>query len=73
VTGKHGKPLTPPDGITFDGLIPRLSVTPSGDVWALKAEKRQIASFPKSDSTQGKLLCERENAERCARGIWTKL
>ena len=38
VFDKNGKPLTPPEGITFDGklgLMQGIIVTPSGDVWVL--------------------------------------
>ena len=40
-----GKPLTPPEGITFDGklgLMQGVIVTPSGDVWVLGVEKSQL-------------------------------
>jgi hypothetical protein len=42
---KNGKPLTPPEGITFNGqldLMQGIIVTPGGDVWAL-----QLLYFPK--------------------------
>src|SRR5215470_17297999 len=38
VFDKNGKPLTPPEGITFDGrlgLMQGIIATPNGDVWAL--------------------------------------
>ncbi|HTO72840.1 MAG TPA: hypothetical protein VMJ30_03425, partial [Gemmatimonadales bacterium] len=68
VFDKNGKPLTPPDGITFDGklgLMQGVIVTPSGDVWVLGLEKRQLVFFPKGDLTKGKLLCEGDAAEPC--------
>ena len=46
VFDKDGKPLTPPEGITFDGklgLMQGVIVTPSGDVWVLGIEKSQLA------------------------------
>jgi streptogramin lyase len=45
VFDKNGKPLTPPDGITFDGklgLMQGVIVTPNGDVWALGVTKNQL-------------------------------
>jgi hypothetical protein len=68
VFDKNGKPLTPPDGITFDGklgLMQGVIVTPSGDVWVLGLEKSQLVFFPKGDLTKGKLLCEGASAEPC--------
>ena len=68
VFDKNGKPLTPPDGITFDGklgLMQGVIVTPSGDVWALGLEKSQLVFFPKGDLSKGKLLCEGDSAEPC--------
>jgi hypothetical protein len=68
VFDKNGKPLTPPDGITFDGklgLMQGVIVTPSGDVWVLGVEKSQLVFFPKGDYTKGRLLCEGESAEPC--------
>src|SRR5262245_5088977 len=48
VFDKNGKPLTPPEGITFNGqlgLMQGIIVTPSGDVWALGVSKRQLLHF----------------------------
>ena len=56
VFDKNGKPLTPPEGITFDGklgLMQGIIVTPSGDVWVLGVEKRQLVYFPEGRSDQG--------------------
>jgi hypothetical protein len=61
VFDKNGKPLTPADGITFDGklgLMQGVIVTPSGDVWVLGVEKNQLVYFPNGDLTKGKLLCD---------------
>ena len=58
VFDKNGKPLTPPDGITFDGelgLMQGVIVTPSSDVWVLGVTKNQLVYFPKGDLTKGKL------------------
>ena len=50
VFDKNGKPLTPPEGITFDGklgLMQGIIVTPNGDVWAVGISKSQLVHFPK--------------------------
>jgi hypothetical protein len=55
VFDKNGKPLTPPEGITFDGklgLMQGIIVTPSSDVWAVGISKNQLLYFPKGDWTQ---------------------
>ena len=68
VFDKNGKPLTPPEGITFDGklgLMQGVIVTPSGDVWVLGVEKRQLVHFPKGDLTKGRIVCEGDDAEPC--------
>jgi hypothetical protein len=68
VFDKNGKPLTPPEGITFGGrlgLMQGVIVTPSGDVWVLGVEKRQLVHFPKGDITKGRIVCEGDNAEPC--------
>ena len=61
VFDKTGKPLTPPEGITFGGrlgLMQGVIVTPSGDVWVLGVEKSQLVFFPKGDLTKGRIVCE---------------
>jgi streptogramin lyase len=40
-------------------------VTPSGDVWVLGIEKRQLVRFPKGDLTKGKIVCEGDSGEPC--------
>jgi hypothetical protein len=68
VFDKNGKPLTPPDGITFDGrlgLMQGIITTPSGDVWALGASKSQLVHFPKGDLTNGRIVCEGTTEEPC--------
>jgi hypothetical protein len=65
---KSGKPLTPPEGITFNGrlgLMQGIIATPSGDVWALGVSKRQVLLFPKGDWTKGQIVCEGDSAEPC--------
>lgn len=65
---KNGKPLTPADGITFDGklgLMQGIIVTPGGDVWAVGISKNQLVHFPNGDWTKGKLLCEGFKDEPC--------
>jgi len=68
VFDKNGKPLTPPQGINFGGrlgLMQGIIVTPSGDVWVLGVEKRQLVYFPKGDLSQGRIVCEGDSAEPC--------
>ncbi len=68
VFDKSGKPLTPPEGITFGGrlgLMQGIIVAPNGDVWALGIEKRQLVKFPGGDWTKGEILCEGDSAEPC--------
>ena len=68
VFDKNGKPLTPPDGITFNGrlgLMQGVTVTPSGDVWILGVEKKQLVYFPKGDLTKGRIVCEEDSSEPC--------
>ena len=70
VFDKNGKPLTPPEGITFDGklgLMQGVIVTPSGDVWVLGVEKSQLVYFPKGDLTKGRIVCEGDSAEPASR------
>src|SRR5208283_3029832 len=50
VFDKNGKPLTPPEGITFDGklgMMQGIIATPNGDIWALCISKEQLVYFPK--------------------------
>ena len=68
VFDKNGKPLTPPEGINFGGklgLMQGIIVTPSGDVWAVGVEKRQLVHFPKGDITKGRIVCDGDSAEPC--------
>jgi hypothetical protein len=68
VFDKNGKPLTPPEGITFDGrlgLMQGVIVTPSGDVWVLGVEKSQLVYFPKGDMSNGRIVCEGDKEEPC--------
>ena len=68
VFDKNGKPLTPAEGITFDGrlgLMQGIIVTPSGDVWALGASRSQLIYFPKGDLTKGRIVCEGATEEPC--------
>ena len=68
VFDKSGKPLTPPEGITFDGklgLMQGVIVTPSGDVWVLGVEKSQLVYFPKGDLSKGRIVCEGDKQEPC--------
>jgi streptogramin lyase len=68
VFDKNGRPLTPPEGITFNGqlgLMQGIIVTPSGDVWILGISKKQLLYFPKGDLGKGRIVCEGDNAEPC--------
>ena len=68
VFDKDGKPLTPPEGITFNGrlgLMQGVIVTPDGDVWVLGIEKSQLVYFPKGDISNGRIVCEGGSAEPC--------
>jgi hypothetical protein len=65
---KDGKPLTPPEGITFNGrlgLMQGIITAPNGDVWAVSISKRQLLYFPKADWTKGRIVCEGDSAEPC--------
>src|SRR5499427_8597682 len=69
VFDKNGKPLTPPEGITFNGqlgLMQGIIATPSGDVWALGLSKNQLLFFPKGDWTKGRILCEGRDVAPCS-------
>ncbi len=69
VFDKNGKPLTPPEGITFNGklgLMQGIIVTPKGDVWALGLSKNQLLRFPGGDYTKGIIVCEGRDVEPCA-------
>jgi streptogramin lyase len=68
VFDKNGKPLTPPQGINFGGrlgLMQGIIVTPSGDVWVLGIEKRQLVEFPGGDLSKGRIVCEGDSTEPC--------
>ena len=68
VFDKDGKPLSPPEGITFGGrlgLMQGVIVTPNGDVWVLGIEKNQLVHFPNGDLTKGRIVCEGDSAEPC--------
>ena len=68
VFDKNGKPLTPPEGITFGGklgLMQGVIVTPGGDVWVVGIGKNQLVFFPKGDITKGRIVCEGREVEPC--------
>ena len=68
VFDKNGKPLSPPEGITFGGrlgLMQGVIATPNGDVWVLGIEKSQLVYFPKGDWTKGRIVCEGASGEPC--------
>jgi hypothetical protein len=65
---KKGKPLSPPEGVNFGGrlgLMQGIIATPNGDVWVLGISKRQLVHFPKGDLSQGRIVCEGDDAEPC--------
>jgi sugar lactone lactonase YvrE len=69
VFDKHGKPLTPPEGITFNhqlGLMQGIIVMPNSDVWVLGISKNQLVYFPKGDWTKGRIVCEGKTAAPCS-------
>src|SRR5262252_5749380 len=68
VFDRTGKPLTPPEGINFGGrlgLMQGIIVAPSGDVWTVGVEKRQLIKFPKGDLSKGRIVGEGDSAEPC--------
>ena len=68
VFDKNGKPLTPADGITFNGqlgLMQGVIVTPGSDVWVVGITKSQLVYFPKGDWTKGRIVCEGRDVEPC--------
>jgi hypothetical protein len=68
VFDKSGRPLSPPEGITFNGrlgLMQGIIATPAGDIWALSISKSQLVYFPKGDISKGRIVCEGEDAEPC--------
>ena len=53
VFDKNGKPLTPPEGITFNGqlgLMQGIIVAPNGDVWALGRLEEPTRALPQGRS-----------------------
>ena len=67
VFDKNGKPLTPPEGITFGGRLglDRDLDCAQGDVWAVGISKGQLLHFPNGDPTKGRIICEGDGAEPC--------
>jgi streptogramin lyase len=69
VFDKNGKPLTPPDGVTFGGrlgLMQGIIAAPNGDIWAVGLSKSQLVRFPGGDPAKGELVCDgRDSAEPC--------
>ena len=68
VFDKNGKPLTPPNGITFGGrlgLMQGVMVAPNGDVWVVGISKNQLVYFPKGDISKGRIVCEGSSQEPC--------
>ncbi len=68
VFDRDGRPVSPPEGITFNGrlgLMQGIIATPAGDIWALGIEKRQLVHFPGGDIARGRIVCEGDSAEPC--------
>ena len=68
VFDKNGKPLTPPDGVTFDGklgLMQGVIVTPSGDVWVWGSRKTNWSFSPRATRPKANSLCEGDKDEPC--------
>jgi hypothetical protein len=68
VFDKNGKPLTPPEGLTFNGklgLMQGIIALPNGDVWTLGLSKNQLLHFPKGDLNKGEIICEGREKEPC--------
>ena len=66
VFDNNGKPLTPPDGITFNhqlGAMQGVMVAPNRDVWVLDEERDQLVEFPGGDIGKGKLVCTSVNGK----------
>jgi hypothetical protein len=66
VFNKDGKPLTPPEGITFGGrlgLMEGIIVTLGGDAWAVGLSKNQLLYFPKGNYNNGRIVSEGADAE----------
>ena len=65
VFDKNGKPLTPPEGITFGGRLGLVQGyrDASGDVWVLEL-KTAISFFPKGDIYKGRIVCEGDTRSR---------
>ena len=69
VFDKNGKPLTPPDGITFDGRL-GLMQTIHRDaqrrcMGSRGLEDTSWSHFPKGDMTRGQIVCEGSAQEPC--------
>jgi hypothetical protein len=55
----HGKPLTPPGGINFEGklgMMHGVGVAPNGDVWIVDSTGDKLVHFPGGDQTKGTLV-----------------
>ena len=71
VFDKNGKPLTPPEGITFDGklgLMQGIIVTPSGDVWVARCLEAPIRLLPQGRLDPGQ-HCLRRRQRRAVQII----
>ena len=70
VFDKNGKPLTPPEGITFDGklgLMQGVIVTPGGDVWVLGLTQKPTRPLSQRRSEQERPDCVRRARRRTVR------
>ena len=56
-----GKPLSPPDGWTFNGRLGEMQgiiVAGNGDIWAVDQGKSQIVHLPKGDPAKARIYCQ---------------
>lgn len=63
---KTGRPLSPPEGWSFNGQLGQMQgiiATPNGDIWAIDATKAQVVHLPKGDPSKGKLLCQNPSSD----------
>ena len=61
-----GKPLSPPDGWTFNGQLGEMQgiiVARNGDIWAVDQGKSQIVHLPKGDPSKARIYCQNTSQE----------
>ena len=58
---KTGKPLSPPEGWSFNGQISQMQgiiAAPNGDIWAADTIKGQIVKLPQGDPSKIQFFCQ---------------